>query len=131
MTLPVSLELLKAVPGRYSKILNGIGGINEKEFDEGQSVKLSREPLGPLSVENRLGRGTLEAANHGLIVTSHVNNVKRYHGWPNDWSFADASRARAGRGPLNEALERLDANQAECVQHAVMSRLRATSTLFR
>jgi hypothetical protein len=28
-------------------------------------------------------------------------------------------------------LERLDANQAECVQHAVMSRLRATSTLIR
>jgi hypothetical protein len=28
-------------------------------------------------------------------------------------------------------LERLDANQAECVQHEVMSRLLATSTLIR
>jgi len=80
LALPVSLELLKTVPGRYSKVLNGIGGINEKELDEGQSVKLSRESLGPLSFENRLGHGTLEAANHDLIVTPCVNNVKRYHG---------------------------------------------------
>jgi len=88
LALPVSLELLKAVPGRYSKVLNGIGGINEKELDEGQSVKLSRESLGPLSVENRLGHRTLEAANHDLIVTPCVNNVKRYHGWPNDFELS-------------------------------------------
>ena len=89
LALPFTLELLKAVPGRYSKILNSIGGIYEKELDEGQSVKSSRESLGPLTVEDRLGHGTLEAANHDLIVTSCVNNVKRYHGLPNDWSSAD------------------------------------------
>ena len=100
MAFPVSLELLKAVPGRYSKVLNGIGGINEKELDEGQSVKLSRESLGPLSVENRLGHRTLEAANHDLIVTPCVNNVKRYHGWPSGPSSRDQSRARADLGPV-------------------------------
>ncbi len=96
LALPVTLELLKAVPGRYSKILNSVGGINEKELDEGQSVKSSRESLGLPTVEDRLSHRTFEAANHDLIVTPCVNNVKRYHGLPNDFELCGPTPAGFG-----------------------------------
>jgi len=77
LALPISFELLKPVSGWDSKVLNSIGGINEKELDKSQSVELSGKPLGPLTVEYRPGDRTLEAADHNTIITSRVNNVKR------------------------------------------------------
>ena len=48
-----------------------------------------------LEIARRFDRIPLEV--HALNVCTNVQRVK---GWPNDANSADATRARAGRGPL-------------------------------
>ena len=70
-----------------------------------------------------------------IVPNEHRFRQQRRNGVPG--IFFGAPTTRFATLNLNELdsipkdLERLDANQAECVQHEVMSRLRATSTLIR
>jgi hypothetical protein len=71
-------ELLEPVAGWYSKILEGLGGIEHYEFSQRNPLQTSRKSTCRFPLEDPLRFGIPKASDHRQSITLLVNNVKRY-----------------------------------------------------
>jgi hypothetical protein len=75
---PLPRELLEPIPGWYSKVLQGVGGIEHYEFSQRNSLQTSQKPPCTFTLEDPSRFGTPKAPDHRQSITLLVNNVKRY-----------------------------------------------------
>jgi hypothetical protein len=71
-------ELLEPIPGWYSKILEGLSGIEHYKLPQGDSLQASRKSTCTLPLEDLSRFGIPKALDHRRSITLLVNNVKRY-----------------------------------------------------
>jgi len=78
LALSIPLQSFQSVSWRDSQVFQRVRTINEKELSQCQMMEIRGKSLRPLPGEDGFGNVPLEAPNHVLIITSRVNNVKRY-----------------------------------------------------
>jgi len=77
LTGSISLELLKSVPWRDAQVLQSLGSVQYQEFPKGCTVKSGWQSADALAFEQPFRITIPEALDHGVNITSIVNNGKR------------------------------------------------------
>jgi len=78
LPLPATNELLKAIPRRRPQVIQHVRSVKNEEFPESCPLDLGGETRCPDAPEYPFRVPILEAADHGLILTSPDHTVKRY-----------------------------------------------------
>jgi len=72
-------KLLEPIPWWYSKILQGLGGIEHDQFSQRDSLQTSRKSPCTLPLEDPPRFGIPKALDHSPSITLSVNNAQRYY----------------------------------------------------
>lgn len=74
---PIAREFLETIGRRYPQVVERVGSVQDKELPQGDPLDTA-ELAGSLTLKDLFRLAATEALDHGLSITRHDNNVKRY-----------------------------------------------------